>query len=168
MTSWISFRSLVFLLACSFINSRLSRKNFGLPGNQRPGSQGRDRDDKPTFGSQLRKLFAGEENDHDDSYDPYVSAEKRLAILSNQRSISRDELVENVIKGVISVIGMVFYYRMFSQMGDSFRSMGNSLMGVLKTDLKSADHSALHPNVTKLLPANTTLNSYEIEVLQVH
>ena len=168
VTSYISFRSLVLLLACSCTHSRLSRKSFGASslGSQGQGSQGHGRDEKSSFN--LLKLFSGKENDGDIGYGSFVSDEKRLAILSNQRSISRDELLENVLKGVISVIGMIFYYRMFSQLGDSFRSMGSSLMGALKTDSKSGDHSALHPNVTKLLQANTTLNSYEIEILQVH
>jgi hypothetical protein len=165
VTSWISLRSLVLLLACSYIHSRLSRKSFRFSGNSGRGIQDRDKDEKPSFN--LLKFITGSENDDDDSYVPFVNDDKRLAILSNQRSISRDELLENVIKGVISVIGMVFYYRMFSQLGDSFRSMGSSLMGAMKTDSKSDDYSALHPNVTKLLPANATLNSYEIEILQV-
>ena len=164
-SAWISFRSLVLLLACSVVNSRLSRKNFILTGKQGQREEGRGKGNKSIFN--LLRLFGGNESEQDNNYDPFVNDDKRLAILSNQRSISRDELVENVIKAVISVIGTVFYYRVISQLGDSFRSMGSSVMGVLKTDLKSGDFSSLHPNVTKMLQANTTLNSYEIEILQV-
>jgi hypothetical protein len=148
VTANICFSYLLFMLASVSIDSRASRPNkFSFFDRDK-------RDDDGSFGN---LPFA---NDNDKSLD------KRIAILKHQRSISRDELIENLIKGALSVTGMIFYYRLFSQIGNSIGNLGNSVLGALKPDSKSSD-TGLHPNITKLLQPNTTLNSFELEILQV-
>jgi hypothetical protein len=44
--------------------------------------------------------------------------------------------------------------------------MGDSFMNLVKSD-KSGSDNGLHPNITKFLAPNVTLNSYELEILQV-
>lgn len=136
------------MLASVSIDSRASRPNkFSFF----------DRDKKDDDGS-LGNLPFGNDNDK--------LLDKRIAILRHQRSISRDELIENLIKGALSITGMIFYYRLFSQIGDSLGNLGNSVMGALKLDSRSND-TGLHPNITRLLQPNATLNNFELEILQV-
>lgn len=145
-TAHLCFGCLLFMLASLSIDSRASRPNkFNFFDRNK-------KDDDGMTGN----IF---ESDGD-------KLDKRIAILKHQRSISRDELIENLIKGALSVTGMIFYYRLFSQIGNSIGNIGNSVLGALKTDSKSTD-SGLHPNITKLLQPNTTLNSFELEILQV-
>ena len=146
MSKNLHFVGLILLLLCFLADSRTPRQNgfefFGKPKKSGPDSIG----------------FPETDND---------KLDKRLAILRHQSSISRDELMENVIKGLLTITGMVFYYRLFSQIGQSLGNAGESLMGAFKPDLKLGDNLGLHPNVTKLLRPNCTLNSFEVEILQV-
>lgn len=142
----ICLSCLVLMLAAVSIDSRASRPNkFSFFD--------RDKNDD----NSERNMPFGNDND---------KLDKRLAILRHQKSISRDELIENLVKGALSITGMIFYYRLFSQIGSSLGNLGNSVMGALNTDSKTGD-TGLHPNITKLLQPNTTLNSFELEILQV-
>lgn len=140
------FVGLFLLLLCFLADSRNPRQN----GFEFFGKQKKSGSDSISF----------PETDND-------KLDKRLAILRHQSSISRDELMENVIKGLLTITGMVFYYRLFSQIGQSLGNAGESLISAFKPDYKSGDNLGLHPNVTKLLKPNCTLNSFELEILQV-
>lgn len=112
----------------------------------------------------------------DDSFNPFtfpfgnkgknVILNKQIMKLKQQQSISRDELYQKIVSGLFALVNTVLYIQTFKGFSASIGLAAKSIAGILNPE-KVPDSSGLHPNVSKFLTPNVTLNAFELEILQV-
>jgi hypothetical protein len=90
-----------------------------------------------------------------------ILLDKKILVGQQQMKISRDELVTSLLNGAMFLGSMTLYYF-------AFKRIGETLMGLMKTGLdQKGGGDNMHPSIKKFLAPNITLNSYELEVLNV-
>mmetsp|Transcript_7096 Transcript_7096/g.7198 ORF Transcript_7096/g.7198 Transcript_7096/m.7198 type:complete len:153 (+) Transcript_7096:122-580(+) len=105
--------------------------------------------------NKLSKFLSGDFENQDRLLD------KKILVGKQQMKVSRDELVTSLLNGAMFIGSMTLYYF-------AFKRIGESLMGLMKTGLdQKGGGDNMHPSIKKFLAPNITLNSYELEVLNV-
>jgi hypothetical protein len=90
--------------------------------------------------------------------------DKQITKLKQLQSISRDELAQRVL---VNAYGFMMVSVIIKGAVTAFKLLSDALSGALKPEA-TADINMLHPNISKLLKPNCTLNAFELEILQVH
>ena len=143
---------LILVVACTSINARQSRSNNFQTFTA--GDSIEEKDDFNPFG-----FLTGDKQKNQ-------ILNKQILKLKQQEAISKDELVQSIVEGIVRVVSLFVNYQAFKNIASALGTVAQSIGGILKQE-KPGDQSTLHPCVLKFLTPNVTLNPFELEILQV-
>lgn len=117
-------------------------------------------------------FYGGDAISIDESHwNPFAADDRKNRILDKQitklkvlQSISRHELFQTL---VANAYGFAVFTGMVSLAVSGMKFLTDGLLSGKDNSGAAGDINSLHPNVSKFLKPNTTINSYELEILQV-